>query len=90
MGADDSDLQQKLASESRTNGLALAAAIGDEILVIPFDGPERHFQAEHRFSILTVGKSGQIVSWWFREQDFFTTERFRQTHCILGWPRLCH
>jgi hypothetical protein len=74
MGADDSDLQQKLASESRTNGLALAAAIGDEILVIPFDGPERHFQAEHRFSILTIGKSGQMVSWWFRKQDFFTTD----------------
>jgi len=70
IGPDDSDLRQKLAIESRTQGLALAAA-SDQILVLPFDAQERYFQAEHRFSIVTFGKSGQMVSWWFRNRDFF-------------------
>jgi hypothetical protein len=71
IGADESELRHRLEIASKTNGLALVASTGDHILVIPFDGSERHFQAEHRFSIVTIGKSGQIVSWWFRKPDFF-------------------
>jgi len=66
---DDEGLRRALRIESAKTGLALIAARGDQIHVIPFDAPESYVRAPYRSPIVSFGKGGTMTSWWYR-QDF--------------------
>ena len=57
-------LRDELRAASASAGLALAEDLGGNIVVIPFDGPERYFDSEYRFPIGAFGKAGRMVMWW--------------------------
>ena len=67
-GADDPGLREELRNKSAANGLALAGASGNSIIVIPFDVDARYFESD--YASVAFGKAGRVVLWWNR-RDFF-------------------
>jgi hypothetical protein len=63
--ANDSGLREELGNQSATTGLALVEALGNRIMVIPFDGGKRYFRAEYPEPLVVVfGKSGRMLLWY--------------------------
>ena len=60
---DNVELRRELSRESAKSGLAVAE-IGDEIAVVPFDGPERYFTSKYQHSVPIVGKAGTMIAWY--------------------------
>ncbi len=62
--AGDSTLRQGLSTASSKDGLALGSVLGDQIHIIPFDGPELYLIANPAPSVAVFGTSGTRVLWW--------------------------
>src|SRR5579862_4106657 len=58
-GRDNVELRRELSRESAKTGLAVAE-LGDQIAVVPFDGPQRYFESKYGYRPAFVGKAGTI------------------------------
>src|SRR5579859_5514073 len=60
---DNVELRRELRMESAKSGLAVAE-IGEQIAVVPFDGPQRYFVSKYRHSTAIIGKGGTMIAWY--------------------------
>jgi hypothetical protein len=74
-GMDDAGVRRELRNESANSGLALAAARGNSIVIIPFDSEERYFQTDYTRQLKIFGTPGRMVVWLYRP-NFLETSQF--------------
>ena len=73
--ADCPELRDELRRASAARGLALATGRGWDVIVIPFDGPARHFRTEQARQLMGFGESGGMAIWLYRP-SFLEPDQF--------------